>query len=115
MKTKITIATLLFGFTVNAQLSNFEGFWFSNDTSYNVLITHNSHNDLLTVDSFSFEDNTLVKESIKSISEDELITISISEDDYSLLIKYIVINDNIMKATLTGSATTTIVYKKLLD
>ena len=55
-----------------------------------VIFTLN-HRCFLAVDSFSFEDNTLVKESIKSISEDELITISISEDDYSLLIKYIVI------------------------
>jgi len=39
MKTKITIATLLFGFTVNAQLEKFEGFWMSGDTSFNHHLT----------------------------------------------------------------------------
>ena len=40
MKTKITIATLLFGFTVNAQLEKFEGLWHSKDTTHKTLITH---------------------------------------------------------------------------
>ena len=115
MKTKITIATLLFGFTVNAQLEKFEGFWMSGDTSFNLLITHNSNNDFLTLNPFSFVDNTLVTESIKSISDNEINTISISENNWNLLVKYTMINDTIMKASLTGSTTQTIFYEKIID
>ena len=115
MKTKITIATLLFGFTVNAQLEKFEGFWMSSDTSFNTLITHNSSNDLLTLSSFSFTDNTLVGESIKSVSDNEINTISISENNWNLLVKYTMVNDTIMKASLTGSTTITLIYEKIID
>ena len=115
MKTKITIATLLFGFTVNAQLEKFEGLWHSEDTTYKTLITHDNRNDFIAINTFSFEDNTLVVESIKSIFENEITTIAVSEDGWNLLVKYIVINDTIMKATLTGSASTTLVFRKLLD
>jgi|TARA_B110000881_G_C18094251_1_gene279724 hypothetical protein len=115
MKNKITILLLFIATSVSAQLEKFEGFWYSNDTSYNVLIIHNDYNDLLTIDSFSFENNFLVKESIKHITDDELTTISMSEDNWSLLIKYTVINDTIMKAALTGSITTTLTYKKLFN
>ena len=55
--------------------SIFEGLWYSETTSYNILITHKSNSDLLTIDSFSFTDNTLVEESIISVSENELNTI----------------------------------------
>jgi len=115
MKNKITILLLFIATSVSAQLEKFEGFWYSNDTTYNVLITHNDYNDLLTIDSFSFENNSLVKESIKHIGDNELITVSMSEDGWSLLIKYTIISDTIMKAALTGSVTTTLTYKKLFN
>ena len=47
MKNKITILLLFIATSVSAQLEKFEGFWYSNDTSYNVLIIHNDYNDLL--------------------------------------------------------------------
>ena len=94
--------------------SMFEGFWYSDSTSFNTLITHKSNSDLLTIDSFSFTDNTLVEESVISVSENELNTISISENDWSLSIKYSMIDDNSMRADLTGSATVTLIYKKVM-
>ncbi|MDA8923740.1 hypothetical protein N9I41_01940 [Flavobacteriaceae bacterium] len=94
--------------------SMFEGFWYSEGTTFNVLITHKSNNDLLTINSFSFTDNTLVEESIVSISENEINTIAISEDDWRLSIKYSMIDDNSMRADLTGSATVTLIYKKVM-
>ena len=115
MKTKITIATLLFGFTVNAQLEKFEGFWMSDDTAYNVLIVHDNNSGLLSFNTFSFYDNTLVKESIKSINDNEINTICVSENNYNLLVKYTMINDTIMKASLTGSSTQTLLYGKITD
>lgn len=115
MKTKITIATLLFGFTVNAQLEKFEGLWHSEDTTYKTLITHDDRNDFMVVNKFSFEDNSLVLESITSIFQDEIITSVVGENGWNLLVKYTLINDTIMKATLTGSASTTVVYRKLMD
>ena len=94
--------------------SIFEGLWYSDSTSFNTLITHKNNSDLLTIDSFSFTDNTLVEESIISVSENELNTISISENDWSLSIKYTMIDDNSMRADLTGSATVTLIYKKVM-
>ena len=93
--------------------SIFEGLWYSETTSYNILITHKSNSDLLTIDSFSFTDNTLVEESIISISENELNTISLSENDWRLSIKYTMIDDTSMRADFTGSTTATLIYKKL--
>ena len=87
----------------------------SSDTSFNTLITHNSSNDLLTLSSFSFADNTLVGESIQSVSDNEINTISISENNWNLLVKYTMVNDTIMKASLTGSTTITLIYEKIID
>ena len=115
MKNKITILFLLIVTSVSAQLDRFEGFWMSNDTSFNTLITHNSDNDLLTLKSFSFNDNTLIEESIKSVNYNEINTISISENNWNLLVKYTMINDTIMKASLTGSTTITLIYEKIID
>lgn len=115
MKNKITILLFFVITSVSAQLERFEGFWMSNDTSFNTLITHNSNNELLTLNSFSFSDNSLVKESITSISNTEINTISISENNWNLLVKYTMVNDTIMKAALTGSTTQTIIYEKITD
>ena len=115
MRNKITVLLLLIATSVSAQLEKFEGFWMSGDTSFNLLITHNSNNDFLTLNPFSFVDNTLVTESIKSISDNEINTISISENNWDLLVKYTMINDTIMKASLTGSTTQTIFYEKIID
>jgi len=109
------ILMLTLGVNVNAQISNFEGFWMSLDTSYHTLITHNSDNNLLTLNSFSFSDNTLVKESISSITNNEINTVSQSENNWNLLVKYTMINDTLMKASLTGSATQTLIYEKITD
>ena len=115
MRNKITVLLLLIATSVSAQLEKFEGFWMSSDTSFNTLITHNSSNDLLTLSSFSFTDNTLVGESIKSVSDNEINTISISENNWNLLVKYTMVNDTIMKASLTGSTTITLIYEKIID
>ena len=115
MRNKITVLLLLIATSVSAQLEKFEGFWMSKDTSFNTLITHNSNNDLLTLKSFSFNDNTLIEESIKSVGHNEINTISISENNWNLLVRYTMINDTIMKASLTGSTTTTLIYEKIID
>ena len=68
----------------------------------------------ITISNFWFTDNTLVEESIISVSENEINTIAISENDWSLSIKYTMIDDNSMRADLTGSATVTLIYKKVM-
>jgi len=115
MKKTMIVLMLTLGVNVSAQISNFEGFWMSLDTSYNILITHNNDNNLLTLNSFSFSDNTLVKESISSIAYDEINTVSQSENNWNLLIKYTIVNDTIMKAHYTGSTTQTLIYEKITD
>tara|TARA_R110000772_G_scaffold4207_1_gene14766 strand:+ start:758 stop:1105 length:348 start_codon:yes stop_codon:yes gene_type:complete len=115
MKNKITILLLFIATSVSAQLEKFEGFWMSKDTSFNTLITHNSSNNFLTLNSFSFTDNTLFRESIQSVSDNEINTISISENNWNLLVKYTMVNDTIMKASLTGSTTITLIYEKITD
>ena len=115
MKKTIIILMLTLGVNVNAQISNFEGFWMSLDTSYHTLITHNSDNNLLTLNSFSFSDNTLVKESISSVGDNEINTISQSENNWNLFIKYKMVNDTVMKAYYTGSTTQTLIYEKITD
>ncbi len=115
MKTKITIATLLFGFTVNAQLEKFEGFWMSGESEFNLIITHNSNKDFLTLYSSSFSVNELSTQSIKSTSKNEINTIFFSENNWDLLVKYTMINDSIMKASFSGSSTGTWIYEKITD
>ena len=89
---------LLIVTSVSAQLDRFEGFWMSKDTSFNTLITHNSNNDLLTLKSFSFNDNTLIEESIKSVGHNEINTISISENNWKQESSKDALNDYIIKA-----------------
>ena len=115
MKNKITLLLLFIATTASAQLERFEGFWYSEGTTYDTVITHDDRNDFLRINTFSFKDNTLVAESIKSISENEITTIAVSEDGWNLLVKYTIVNDTIMKAALTGSATITLTYIKLKD
>ena len=113
MKNKITLLLLFIATTVSAQLERFEGFWYSEGTTYDTVITHDDRNDFIRINTFSFKDNTLVAESIKSVSDNEINTIAVSEDGWNLLIKYSIVNDSIMKAELTGSASITLTYKKL--
>jgi len=113
MKNKITLLLLFIVTTVSAQLEKFEGFWHSEYTNYNTLIRHDDRNDFLSINTFSFEDNTLTVESIKSVSDNEINTIAVSEDGWNLLIKYSIVNDSIMNAEITGSASITLTYKKI--
>ena len=118
MKKTMIVLMLTLGVNVSAQISNFEGFWMSVGSigsSYSKLIIHNSDNNLLTLNSFSFSNNTLVKESISSITNNEINTVSQSENNWNLLVKYTMINDTLMKASLTGSATQTLIYEKITD
>ena len=104
---------MLVSLTLQAnELKDFEGLWKSKESTYYVAILH--YGDKLEFVDFSFGDGQSIKEEVKEVGENYIITtINYEKNDWNVEIKYTLVDENTIKCEFSGDTDVVNYYKRV--
>ena len=106
---------MLVSLTLQANdLKYFEGLWKSKESSYYVAVLHKSSTDKFEFVDFSFGDGQSIKEEVKEVGENYIITtINYEKNNWNVEIKYTLVDENTIKCEFAGDTNVVNYYKRV--